>query len=185
MSMRARHNFSQYNRQDLWGGHYGLVDSLSGAMALSATDALLIRPDYWISFLFKRTLGPRVHNATSSDRMVRAYAFSGAPPSGFAAPQCGGGGAQLVLINLNSAPVRAALAGGGAGAGYAAWSLTAGAGGVFGGDSALNGVALPGVADVAKVDPATFLGRIGAPPVTGAGDVALPAASITFVCLSK
>jgi len=155
-------------------------------MRLSATDALVIAPDFWINFLHKRTLGRTVLKATSSDAMVRAYAYAGAAPSPFAAAECAGQGFSLVAINLRNASAAAALDGAAAGASFAAWSLTPGAGGVFGGAAALNGAPLAAGIDVSRADPAAFLERIVAPAVRGAAaaGLALPPTSITFACVS-
>jgi hypothetical protein len=182
LALRARYNFAQFNRQDLFGGHYGLVDSVTGEMALSVTDALVIRPDYWVNFLWKRTLGRNVFNVSSSDPMVRAYAFSGAPTSPFASPLCAT--SQLLLINLHNDTSVSAVPQGVDGVTYSAFSLTPSADGVFGGTASLNGVALAERIDVSAVDPATFLQNITVAPVEGrtADGVALAPASITVVC---
>ena len=44
--------------------------------------------------------GTNVYNVTSSSSTVRAYAFSGKPPSLFAAVECVAASQQLLLINL-------------------------------------------------------------------------------------
>ena len=181
LALRASFNFSQFNRQDLFGGHYGLVDSVSGEMALSVTDPLVVRPDYWVNFLWKRTLGRQVFNASSSDPMVRAYAFSGAPTSPFASPHCSA--SQLLLINLHNDTGVSAVANGVGGATYAAFSLTP-SDGVFGGMTSLNNVALANQIDASVVDPKTFLQNITVAPITGrtADGIVLAPASITVVC---
>ena len=83
LALRAKRGFAQYNRQALFGGGYGLTASPSGGLGqtsgLGRTEALLLRPGYWVNFLWKRTLGRSVLNATSSSPMLRAYAFTGAP----------------------------------------------------------------------------------------------------------
>ena len=137
--------------------------------------------DYWVNFLWKRTLGASVYNASSSDGKVRAYAFGGAPPSPFAAPECAA--LAVLLLNLHNASVVAGLPTAG---GFAAWSL-APQDGVFGGTATLNSAALATTIDVARVDPNTFLGSITVPPVRGknADGVTLPPASVTFVCLGQ
>lgn len=176
---RAAAGHSQHNRQTLFGGNYGLVDSLSGAMALDATAPVAVRSDYWVPWIMKRALGPAVLSAASSDAAVRAYAFAGYPPSPFAARGwCSPAGAQLLLINLGAAPAAAALPG--AATSYAAWSLTPAGGDVFAAGAALNGRPLPAVLDVASGDTEAFQ-FLGA-PVTGAGVVALPGWSVTVVC---
>ena len=185
MGLRAKHGFAQYNRQDLFGGAYGLVNSPTGRMALALEDAVVIRPDFWVSWLMKRTLGLSVLNATSSSRMLRAYAFAGAPPSLFASEHCGG--VALLLINLDNgtAPTAVALPAVAGASSFAAWSLAPSAsGGAFGEDATLNGALLPTDVDVSKGDPRLFLQRIVQAPVAGkVGDGAqLPPLSATFLC---
>jgi hypothetical protein len=186
MALRAKHGFAQYNRQDLFGGGYGLVNSPSGAMALTRTDALHITPDLWTSFLWKRTLGLSVLNATSSSRLVRAYAFRGAPPSPFASGLCGA--LELLLINLDNstAATPVVLPPAAAGATFAAWSLAPGAGGAFASEAILNGAPLPAAIDVSVRDPRDFLQHIVQPPVVGlvSAGLALPPLSTNFVCYS-
>lgn len=53
-------------RQALAGADYGLLD-----------DAFAPRPDWWLSVLHKRLMGPTVLAATSDDPRVRVYAHSG------------------------------------------------------------------------------------------------------------
>ena len=195
MATRAARGFAQYQRQDLFGSAYGLTNSaVGGGMALASSDALVLRPDYWINFLWKRALGTLVLNVTSSNELVRAYGFAGIPPSPFAAPECGGGSAlQLLLINLNNASdVRVELDIGagseldvGAGSEYAAWTLSPAAGGVYSDRAMLNGAELPTLVDVSHSDPAAFLASIPQPPVrkqVSAG-LRLPPLSSSFVCV--
>lgn len=185
MSLRAKYGFHHHQRQDFFGGAYGLTSSVSGAMALGQTDAILLRPDFWMSFLHKRTLGLQILNASSSSRSVRAYAFAGAPPSRFAAPACAAAAAtQFLLINLSADAVTAALPLT-VGTSFASWTLAAGADGVFGSGATLNAVALPAEVDVRARDPSAFLEGIVAPPVIGkvAAGVVLPPQATTFVCV--
>ena len=186
MALRALHGFTAYQRQDLFGGAYGLTNSPSGSMALTAADPVVIRPDYWVAFLWKRLLGPRVLNATSSDPRIRAYAFAGPPPSPFAEPACASAAQQVLLLNLDAGSAHVSLPPGSPAARYAAWSLTSGAadGDPFSLLAALNGSPLPTTVDAAVVNPATFLSSIEQPPVTGraADGVVVPALSTTFVC---
>jgi len=192
MALRAAAGFAQYNRQSLWGGAYGLVNSESGAMALGRHDAVVLRPDFWVSFLWKRTLGRDVLAATSSSRTLRAYAFSGPPPSPHAAADAcgagaGGAAAQLLLLNLLNATVSVALPAPAGAPRFAAWSLVpapGAGGGAFGTRAALNGATLPPAVDVRAGDPHTFLDGIVQPPVRGtaAGGVQLPPLSTTFLC---
>jgi len=188
MALRAKNGYAQYNRQDLFGGAYGLLNSPSGAMALARGDAVSVRPDFWTSFMWKRTLGLSVLNATSSSRLVRAYAYAGAPPSPFASGLCGAG-PQLVLLNLDNATAAAATLpqASAGGVTFAAWSLApTAAGGPFASAATLNGAPLPTTIDVSQGDPRAFLQRIVQPPVTGlvSGGAQLPPLSTTFLCYS-
>ena len=188
MALRATHGFRQYNRQDLFGGAYGLLNSASGAMALARDEAVAVRPDFWTAFLFKRTLGLSVLNASSTSPLVRAYAFSGAPPSPFASGLCGAG-LELLLLNLDNATAAAVTLPPAAdgGATFAAWSLAPTAeGGPFARAATLNGDTLPAAIDVSQRDPRDFLQRIVQPPVTGpvSGGAILPPLSTTFLCYS-
>ena len=61
------------------------------------------------------------HNATSSFSSVRAYAFSGVPPSPFAAPECLTTQHQFVVINLSgddNSTIRFAAA-----TSYSSWTM--------------------------------------------------------------
>ena len=188
MALRARNGFVHYQRQDLFGGAYGLLSSLTGAMALGAADAVAIHPDFWTAFLWKRTLGTAVLAPASSDPGVRAYAFSGAPPSPFAAPACSL--LSLLLINLsNSSSVHVGLpvAPAGASGMTSLWALTSGDGDPFGTTAALNGVVLPSTVDMAHTDPKTFLQAITVPPVradVGIG-ATLPPLATGFICYEQ
>jgi hypothetical protein len=189
MSVRARAGFVHYQRQDLFGAEYGLVNSPTAVMALSVTDPLTIRADYWVAFLFKRIVGLSVLNVSSSDIAVRAYGYTGSAPSPFAAPQCAAGSAslQLLLLNIdNSSAVSVSLPAPlahGSGS-YAAWSLTPTGGNPFSMTAQLNGQPLPTEIDVSKVDPATFLSSITVAPRTGrvADGLVLQPMSVNFVC---
>ena len=192
MALRARHGFVQHQRQDLFGGAYGLTSSVTGAMALTRDEPVLLRPDFWINFLWKRTLGISVLAAASSSAAVRAYAFGGAAPSPYAAARTDCGGTlALLLVNLdNASSVDVALPppeGGGGGAQYAAWLLTPAPGeGAFSAAAALNGAPLPPAVDAAHSDPAAFLRHIVQPPVRAAvaAGATLPPLSATFLCYS-
>jgi hypothetical protein len=173
--------------QDLFGGAYGLTNSVSGAMALGPTDPVVIRPDYWVSFLWKRTLGPQVYNATSSNPALRSYAFSGAPASPFASAPCVSAALQVLLLNLNatdSAQVSLPSVPG-AGKQYDAWVLSPDpTGGPFALLAQINGDTLPTTIDVSKQDPRSFLSGITQPPTQGpvSSGVSVPPLSTAFVC---
>lgn len=185
LALRAKHGYHHYQRQDLFGGAYGLTrGAVSGNLSLNAVEGLTLLPDFWTAFIWKRTLGLGVLNVSSSAPTVRAYAFSGPPPSPFAAPNCTG--SQYLLINLaGDAPETATLPPSPPGSLFSAWTLGAGAEGVFGPLATLNGVALPEVVDVATIDPNTFLKAITQPPIRGSvqAGVVLPPHSTTFVCV--
>jgi hypothetical protein len=183
MGLRSKYGFVQHNRQDLFGGAYGLVNSASMAMALGAVEPVAIKPDFWINFIWKRALGASVHNATASSRDVRAYAFSGAPPSPFAEPACSGAPLQLLLINLRNATAAVALPPAAGVTSYSLWALAPSDGTPMSTTATLNGVALPAVLDVSKGNP-DFLRRIAAPAATGsvAAPLSLPPLATAFVC---
>ena len=202
LASRAAHGFVQYQRQAFVGGAYGLVAAAAAHPsqgALGPTEAVLLRPGYWVNFLWKRVLGRSVHNATVSSPAVRAYAFSGAPPSPFAEPACAAAGdaamKQLLLINLSpdeNATVTfggVVAAGGGASASFSAWVLspppssnaTAAAPGAldpFSDRARLNGELLPALVDGA----APFLTDVPVAAVTGSGATQLSPLSIAFLC---
>lgn len=170
----------------------GLTGNANGALAeseLDVDDPLSLRPDFWVNFVFKRTVGTDVLSVAATQKtnttMVRSYAFSGTPPSPFAAKQCGGiSGRTFVLLNLMSegeAEVR--LPTGGAET-FSAWIL-----GPSGEKSdplsqgiTLNDKDLPRVVDLKGGVQAAFLEEISVAPITGTGSVTLPPTSIAFVC---
>ena len=73
-------------RQSLIGGEYGLIDRLT----------LKPRPDYWLSWVWKQLMGPKVYSVECKHHLLRAYCHS--TPSGE--------GKTLLLINLSSRPIR-------------------------------------------------------------------------------
>ena len=204
MALRAKHGFVQYQRQDLFGGAYGLTNSLDSNMALGATEAVVIRPDYWTNFLWKRLLGPNMLNATSSSATVRAYAFTGSPASPYAAPECGASTStlQLLLVNLAGTPMQVSLpsppsrrlqtplgsppapAHLSPASNYAAWTLSPAEQDPFSQIALLNGSPLPLTVDRSQVDPAAFLRGIVQPPVRHPvqDGILLAPLSTSFVC---
>lgn len=182
MATRARAGFASYQRQTLFGGAYGLTNSASGTMALATGEPLTLRPDYWQSFLWKRTLGQAILNASSSDASVRAYAFAGAPPSPWAATECRA--TSLLLLNLGATAADVALPPAPGGSAWAAWTLAPGSDGPFGLTATLNTVPLPTVVDLNGGGDAPFLQSITVAPMAGtvAGGVTLQPQSTTFLC---
>ncbi len=190
LGLRARAGYHHHQRQDLIGGAYGMtVGSLSGPLALSPTEPLTLLPDFYTAFLWKRTLGVSVLGVASSLASVRAYAFSGPPPSPHAHPACSAvNTSQYLLLNLAPPAPGATVAQlppAPPGARYAAWSLAAGAQGVFGAAATLNGLPLQQSVNVGAASPSAFLSGIVQPPVQGAAadGVVLPPHSTTFVCV--
>lgn len=196
MGLRSAAGFSQYQRQDLFGGAYGLTSSVSGIMALGDEDALLLKPDFWINFLWKRCVGGTVLNVSvaadgdgeNASALVRAYAFAGPPPSTYAHADCAGGLLSLVLINLANTSSATSLPTPppSSGEAFSAWSLSPSPDGPFATTASLNNAPLIAVLDVAHggPDPSTFLRAIPVPPTAGlvASGIVLPALSTTFLC---
>ena len=52
----------QYQRQAFFGGAYGLTDTAAKhpQSALGLDEALILRPGFWVNFLWKRVLGQQV-----------------------------------------------------------------------------------------------------------------------------
>lgn len=155
--------------------------------ALGANEPLLLRPDYWLNFVWKRTVGTSVYNATSSSPSVRAYAFSGPPPSTFAAAECVSAHRQLLLINVDPGANATTMF---AATGYSAWTLSpttnasTGLPDPFSSRSNLNGQLLPQVLDGGA---APFLDHLPTAAVVsqcagGQCQVSLPPLSISFIC---
>ena len=184
-ALRAAAGYTQHNRQTLFGGEYGLVNSAQSIMALGPLEALKIRPDYWLAWLMKRTLGTSVYAASSSDSLVRVYAWGGKPPSLFAAVTfCTPAAPQLLLLNLQATSVAIALPFNATS--FALWSLAPSDGDVFSTSATLNGVPLPVDIDVASIDPSTYLGFITTPPIVGkvSEGITLPGWAVSVVCLA-
>lgn len=184
LAKRAKHGFSQYQRQSLFGGHYGLTNSPSEEMILSPTDQLMLRPDYWTNFMWKRTLGTNVFNVSSSSSQVRAYGFSGNPPSPFAAPECSDNvRLQMLLINLDKDLAMVELPA--VGSTYAAWKLAPPSDGPNSKSILLNDMPLPDRVDVSKRDPEAFLEKIPHAAVKNEviAGLVLPSLSTSFVCI--
>ena len=189
LANRAERGFVQYQRQALVGGSYGLTDTkqIHPQSALGPTEPLLLRPGYWVNFLWKRTLGTSVYNLTSSSASVRAYMFSGAPPSTFAANECTSSEAQLLLINLSEdANATVALPKLSARS-YYTWTLAPARGAdgslaSYAKDVELNGKRRPDTVD-ASDGSANFLERLPQPAKGSVSEGAVLAPlSVSFLC---
>ena len=179
----------RYQRQALFGGAYGLTATAVDhpQSALGPVEPLLLRPDYWTNFMWKRTIGRSVYNATSSSPTVRVYAFAGAPPSPFAEPNCASAARQFLLINLSPTDNTSVSFEAGQ---FSSWTLspttnaTTGALDPFAPRAMLNNELLPQVVDGGV---APFLEHVPSPAVTatcdgGRCDHVLPPLSVAFVC---
>lgn len=181
MALRASNGFVQFQRQDFVGGRYALVGSKHDDEFLGAEDDVTLKPDFWVNFLWKRTIGYNVLNTTVANdynRTLRAYAFGNEAPSPWGVAKYGD--FSLVIVNLANETREVALDLGGAGAGALAWTLTAGPDGAAGVDALLNGQALPaGIADGQRIEEM---------PVDGVaavdGVLELAGVSVTFVVVS-
>ena len=194
---RAALGFSQYQRQDLVGGRYALLGISHDNEALALGDPVRLQPDFWVAFLWKRVMGNTVFNATAGalnlDPAVRAYAHCGLPPSPHApartvTPTKGkpllstmGSPMGITLVNLNSTSPKQVKLPASLGA-ATAWTLSAGAGGVFGSETLLNGEALPlFIADGAAIEAVPVAGGV----VGRGGTVTLPPFSVCFVVVAE
>ena len=137
-----------------------------------------------MNYLWKRTLGTGVLNATASSQEIRAYAHSGAPPSPFAAAECVAASTQLLLLNLDDEhAIEVQLPSSSASAPSYAWVLAPPAEGPFATTALLNGVELPAVLDVSEGDP-DFLREIPVAAQVANATLLLPPLSVAFVCES-
>ena len=110
MGQRAAHGFQQYQRQDLVGAHYSLVTMPHDNEFLGPHDSVGLTADFWVNFLWKRTVGTHVLDATVlGSETVRAYVHCGVAPSPHKIRDAA---ATAVLINLdNTTSVPVALTG--------------------------------------------------------------------------
>ena len=110
MGQRAAHGFQQYQRQDLVGAHYSLVTMPHDNEFLGPHDSVGLTADFWVNFLYKRTVGTHVLDATVlGSETVRAYVHCGVAPSPHKIRDAA---ATAVLINLdNTTSVPVALTG--------------------------------------------------------------------------
>jgi hypothetical protein len=158
MSIKALAGYEAFNRQDVVGADYALINATAGG-------GFVPSPDYWGLALWKRVVSPRtgVLRVAAPGGGVRAYAF------------CGGGRAALVLINLASAPACVAPpAQASTTAPVYLYALTPGAEGVVSPNALLNGKLLVAGAD-GSLPPPTGLS------VAAGATITLPPTSVSFV----
>jgi hypothetical protein len=176
MGQRAAHGFHQYQRQDLVGAAYSLVTIPHDNEYLGSRDAVGLTADFWVNFLWKRTVGTHVLSAeVVGSEAVRAYVHCGAAPSPHRIQDIG---ATAVLINLdNSSSVSVTVTGANR---LQAWTLSpTPGGGPFGRKVMLNGELLPD-----KITDAVAFTSIPVPPRTLHGsEVTLPPISVSFVAI--
>ena len=197
---RARAGFSQYQRQDLFGASYGLTGTIvqNGFSSLNVDDAIVLRPDWWVFYMFKRTIGTAVLQVESSDEQVRAYAFSGTPPSPHAAKTCtsssgsgtmGSSGMTVLLINLkdySESTVRLPFVSNLESSFYSAWILTPDQDSPFLKTALMNNKVLPAVIQHGeRGGNNAFLKEMPVEPIVGhvKNDLILPPLAIAFVCI--
>ena len=136
----AQLNHKVFLRQDLVGAWYGLLrDKFTYGRGQKAVAP---NPDYFSAVLFKRLMGTRVLNASSSSSDVSVYAHCTAPAA--AAPL---GAVTLLVVNYRTSAVAVAVAAGGATAANGPASrldflLTPTGGSVFASVMLLNGAPL-------------------------------------------
>lgn len=181
LAVRASIGYVQYQRQDLFGGTYGLL-ALPGAGSrqLRRADAVGLTADFWVNFLWKRLMGPGVRRAeldVSYNGTLRAYAHSGPPASHHAPPELLGCKYTALLVQLDRSESRAVRLE----AGYAAYVLTPGAGGPLSADAPrLNGAPLPSaISSGESIDAIPAAAAVGGPGTP----LVLPPLSIAFVAV--
>lgn len=177
MGQRAAHGFQQYQRQDLVGGAYSLVTIPHDNEFLSAHDSVGLTADYWLNFLWKRTVGTGVlSTSVVGSKNVRAYAHCGSAPSPYKIDH---EGVTAVLINLdNTTSVPVTINGANH---MQAWTLSPTLdGGAFGKEVMLNDKLLP--RQISDAMPFTV---ISVPPrrVDGSS-ITLPPISVSFVAIA-
>jgi hypothetical protein len=176
MGQRAAHGFQQYQRQDLVGAAYSLVTIPHDNEYLGSRDAVGLTADFWVNFLWKRTVGTHVLSAAViGSKTVRAYVHCGAAPSPHKIPDIG---ATAVLINLdNSSSVSVTINGANH---LQAWTLSPTPdGGPFGRTVMLNGELLPN-----RITDAVAFTSIPVPPrIRPGSEVTLPPVSVSFVAI--
>ena len=187
LGQRAAAGFAQHQRQDLVGGRYALLDIQRGQESLGTHATVVLYPDFWVNWMWKRVMGTAVLRADLSDDFggtLMAYAHRGVPPSPWAEPRGSGGAAALglVIVNLDETEARsvsvAALVG--EDRQYSQWTLSPGPDGYASSEATMNGEALATrIADGSVLGEMSCVGN----PVVGHGTAALvvPPVSVVFV----
>jgi hypothetical protein len=183
LALRAAHGFKQYQRQDLVGGRYSLVRTLHDNEYEPATASVILHPDFWVAFLWKRIVGASVLNATlstSSPKTLRAYAHCGAPPSTFRVSGWEEGSelsATLILINLDNSTTKTTRLSLPGVTSSLMWTMTSPVNGIFGENVLLNGKLLN-----SKVTNGAAIKDVPVAGIKGDGaQVDLPPLSVSFV----
>lgn len=150
---KAAAGYDAYNRQDVIGADYGLINSTS----------LAPTPDYWLLRIWQALIGSAVLDVAvqGAPESVRAYAHCAAA----------GGGVALVLLNLDATAACVAAPTWAASSGKSlVYALTPGAGGVTAASALLNGrplaVSADGVAPPVVGVPVDATAPITLPPMS-------------------
>jgi hypothetical protein len=193
MGNRATKGFKQYQRQDFFGAAYGLTGTIieHSFSSLDAMESIVLRPDYWVFYMFKRTIGTSVMHVQSNNRYIRAYGYTGKPPSPHSAKECGGeSGITLLLLNLEeSCETNVHLPFTSSTQSYSAWIMTPDQDAPFLKSALMNGQPLSSIINLAhrgNSEEVNFLKEIPVKPVTGkvrAQNLLLPPLSVSFVCI--
>ena len=185
MALRAANGFKQYQRQDFVGGRYSLIGTEHDNQFEPYSSSVTIHPDFWINFLWKRTMGRVVLNTTttmfSSNKTLRGYAHCGKPPSEHRVSSSNSDESLTVLlVNLDDTSNYTDVIIPGMKSSYS-WSLTPGNEGVFGSSARLNGMDLPTMlSDGKPINKVPALGVKGAGPI-----ISVPPLSVTFVIVKS
>ena len=98
LGISARHGYKLVARQDFFGGNYPLI-----------SDELTPNPDYWLSYVFKQLVGPKVlqvsvSGSNTSGLRFRVYGHCSSARSNYPA-----GSITLYMVNINLGPIRFSL----------------------------------------------------------------------------
>ena len=203
MALRAQNGFHQFQRQDLLGARYGLVGIEHDDEFLDGNSAVVLSPNFWVNYFWKRTVGNRVIDATvqgtisdddyhvygdeyaNASSTIRAYGFMGEPPSPWpavSAHDCSGSYgscATLLLVNLgvqsSDIQIKSTL---GDAKRTISWSLSHGENGVNSTDVDVNGVPMIRVVSNGSFPSSTL--PVEGNTRDGAG-LTIPPQSVSFV----